>query len=486
MTQPDLVRPHYRENQQLGVDDLDTEQAYLIATRRRHDVTAHVPGVAHGLSLAGQASGCVIAAGLAVDGLGRAVVLPDPVLLRWSDLPAGAAALDLFLSYREDVVADRVDEGADVHVTSVQPADGVAGPAGSVYLGRLVKGTEVEPPYVPVASQVTFLAAEGATVAAPTGTTVELANDPAVTVAVPDPDGRPVPRFGASPTQGTLVNGGLVTDALWLLEDQPVHFADPLPAPQAAWPWRWYHTEMMADGVVSGEQLRIELAAPAGTDMPDWYRFAVDDGSGVLPLSVDAGAATTVGTLTVNGTLVFGPLAPDPNDPRLVGTLVNTWLGAVDEVSRAVDQRFSGDLFDTSALTVTVAVVPPTPTPQATTAPATVTPPSPTSLDYIVTVSNGSAGPVTDLTIAAVTTVNTARSNEVLAKVPTLAAGATSQVTHTITLPGPGAVVHVEVVALGLLPGGRVTLGINDLDWQDTPPPPPVPAIRRTGRFFWR
>ena len=124
MTQPDLVRLRYRENELLSADDLDTEQAYLIATRRRHDVTAHAAGVAHGLTLSSLVTGCVIMAGLAVDGLGRAIVLPDTVLLRWSDLPTGAAALDLFLSYREDVVADRVTEGADVHVTAVQPAEG--------------------------------------------------------------------------------------------------------------------------------------------------------------------------------------------------------------------------------------------------------------------------------------------------------------------------------------------------------------------------
>lgn len=480
MTQPDLVRPHYRENQQLSVDDLDTEQAYLIATRRRHDGTAHVPGVAHGLTLSSLTTGVVIAAGLAVDDLGRAVVLPDDVQVRWSDLPAGAAALDLFLGYREDVVADRVTEGADVHVTSVLLTDGVAGPAQSVYLGRLAKGPEGSPPYLPVASQVAFVAAEGAAVAADTGETVRLDADPAVTVAIPDANGQPVPRFAVSPTNGTDVNGTVVAPDVSLSGDHPLRFGAPVPAPQAAWPWRWYHAETMADGVVTGQQLRVELGAPASTDVPDWFRFAVDDGSGTFPLTVDASGATTVGTLKVGGTLVFGPLAADPNDPRLTATLVQTWTGAVGLGSLAVDRQFSGDLFDTSALTVTAAVVPTPPAPQ------TTPPPSP-SITYTVTVTNGSNMPVTDLTIAAVNTINGVQSSDQLVRLDTpLSSGAEYTLTHVLSLPElVGVTVHVEVVALGLLPGGKVTLGIANFDFQGPTPPIPI-SNPRTGRFFRR
>lgn len=480
MTQPDLVRPRYRENQQLSANDLDAEQAYLIATRRRHDVTAHAAGVAHGLTLCPLVTGCVITAGLAVDGLGRAVVLPDTVLLRWPDLPAGAAALDLFLSYREDVVADRVTEGADVHVTSVQPADTAAGPAHSVYLGRLVKSTGDGPPYTPAASQVVFVAAEGATVTAETGTTVRLGADPSVTIVVPDANGQPVPRLAVSPANGTSVNGTVVADdAQFAAGDHPLRFGAPVPVPQAAWPWRWYRAETMADGVVTGQQLRVELGAPANTGMPDWFRFAVKDGSGTFPLAVDAGGATTIGSLNVEGTLVLGPLAPDPNAPRLVAALVQTWTGAVDEGSRAVDKQFSGDLFDTSALTVTVTVVPP-PSPQ------TATPPPPPPLTYTVTVTNGPGQPVTDLTIAAVNTINNDRSSERLVRLDTLLPRGTYTLTHNLPLPGPagGVTVHVEVVALGLLSGGKVTLAITNFDWPG--PTPPTAASRRTGRFPWR
>lgn len=483
MTQPDLVRPRYRENQQLSADDLDTEQAYLIATRRRHDVTAHTPGVAHGLTLSSLVTGCVITAGLAVDSLGRAVVLPDTVLLRWSDLPAGAAALDLFLSYREDVVADRVTEGADVHVTSVQPADGAAGPAQSVYLGRLVKSSGGDPPYTPAASQVVFVAAEGAAVVAETGTTVRLGADPSATIVVPDANGQPVPRFAVSPANGVGVNGTVAADDAQLTGDHPLlRFGAPVPVPRAAWPWRWYRAENMADGVVAGQQLRVELGAPANTGMPDWFRFAVDDGSGTLPLTVDAGGATTIGSLNVEGTLVFGPLGPDPGDPRLVATLVQTWTGAVDQGSRAVDKQFSGDLFDTSALTITVTVVPPTPP-----SPQTAAPPPRLSLAYTVTVTNDSDQPVTDLTIAAVNTINNARSSERLARLDTpLSPGTDYTLTHNLPLPGlVGVTVHVEVVALGLLPGGKVTLGITNFDWRGPKPPGPA-ASPRTGRFPWR
>lgn len=470
MTQPDLVRPRYRENQPLSADDLDTEQAYLIATRRRHDVTAHTPGVAHGLTLSCLVTGCVITAGLAVDGLGRAVVLADTVLLRWSDLPAGAAALDLFLSYREDVAADRVTEGADVHVASVQPTDGAAGPAQSVYLGRLVKSTDGDPPYKPAASQVVFVAAEGATVVAETGTMVRLGADPSVTVVVTDANAQPVPRFAVSPTNGVGVNGTVVVGDAEFAGDHPLRFGAPVPVPQVAWPWRWYHAENTADGVVAGQQLRVELGAPTNTGMPDWFRFAVYDDSGMFPLTVDASGTTTIGSLNVEGTLVFGPLAPDPGDPRLVATLVQTWTDAVGQGSRAVDQQFSGDLFDTSALTVTVSVVSQ----------------QPLSLTYTVTVSNSSSQPVTDLTIAAVNTINNAQSSERLVRLDTpLSPGADYTLTHNLPLPGlVDVTVHVEVVALGLLPGGKVTLGITNFDWQ-SPSPIQAPSPR-TGRFPWR
>ena len=480
MTRPDLVRPRYRENQQLSAEDLDTEQAYLIATRRRHDVTAHAAGVAHGLTLSSVAAGCVITAGLAADDLGRAVVLPDTVLLRWSDLPAGAAALDLFLSYREDVVADRITEGADVHVTSVQPAGGAAGPAQSVYLGRLVKTTDGGPPYAPAASQVVFVAAKGATEAAAAGTTVRLGADPSATVAVPDANGPAVARLALSPTNGTGVNGTVVAGSAEFAGDHPLGFGVPVPAPQAAWPWRWYHAETMADGVVTGQQLRVELGAPASTGMPDWSRFAVADGGGNFPLTVDAGGATRIGSLSVEGTLVLGPLAPDPGDPRLVTTLVQTWADALDQGSRAIDQQFSGDLFDTSALTVTAAVVPP-PSLQT----ATIRPPPPSSLTYTVTVANGSSQPVTDLTIAAVNTISGTQSSERLMRLDTpLSPGTDYTLTHQLALPGAAVTVHVEVVALGLLAGGRVALGLAGFDWRPASANPA--ASPRTGRFHWR
>jgi hypothetical protein len=252
-----------------------------------------------------------------------------------------------------------------------------------------------------------------------------------------------------------------------------------VPVPQAAWPWRWYRAETMADGVVTGRQLRVELGAPANTGMPDWFRFAVKDGSGTFPLAVDAGGATTIGSLDVEGTLVFGPLAPDPNAPRLVAALLQTWTGAVDEGSRAVDRQFSGDLFDTSALTITVTVVP-SPSPQ------TATPPPPPSLTYTATVTNGSSQPVTDLTIAAVNTINNAQSSERLVRLDTpLPPDTDYKLPHNLPLPGPvGVTVHVEVVTLGLLPGGKVTLAITNFDWPE--PAPPTAASRRTGRFLWR
>ena len=462
MSEPELVRPHYREGQRLTADDLGTEQDYLLATRRGHDVIAHHPGIAHGLGLSAQASGFTVAPGLAVDGNGRTIVLPSPVRKRWSHLPADADALDVWLRYREDTVGDRVTEGADVQAVSARPgADATApGQAPSpVYLGRLARSQAAGPPYVPVESTLSYIGAQAASLAAQTGTTLVLAAEPALTVLVPDAGGHAVARLAVSAARGTEVDGDLVTPAAGLAEDRPLRFSGAVPAPQRAWPWRWYRAETRTEGVVTGQALRIELAAPASTDMPDWYRFAVDDGSGSFPLSVDAGCTTTIGgELIVQGPLVFGPLGVDPTDPRLVGALVGTWVGAIDEVSRAVDQKFSGDLIDMAALAVTLAVMPPA-------GGAT-----PTALTYDLKVSNRSTDQITDLTIVAVTTVNATRDTAVIANVPTLSAGADHELTQQVTLPGAGATVRVEIVTLGLLPGGRIALGVQDVAWQDTPP----------------
>ncbi|TQF06849.1 hypothetical protein E6W39_37500 [Kitasatospora acidiphila] len=490
MTRPDLIRPHYRENQQLGVADLEAEQEYRITTRRRHDTTAHTAGVAHGLGLSTRHTGCQIAAGLAVDGLGRAVVLPDPVLLRWSDLPAGAAALDLFLGYREDVTAaDRVTEGADVHVTQVQPGDDVAGPAGTVYLGRLVASTG--PPYVPASSPVTWGTAEGAAVAAPTGGTMQLDHDPALTVTLPDPAGRPVPRLAVSPTTGTAVNGSVIAHGARLAPGGPLRFDPAVPAPKTASPWRWYRAAILADGVQTGQELRVEMGAPGPTEVPDWYRFAVGTApDGALPLVVHAGGDTTVGSLDVEGTLIFGPLAVDPGDPRLAATLMSTWTGAVGQSSLAIDRQFSGDLFDNSALTVAAVVQDPNPPPQQQksarkAAAAPVVPPQ--TLAYDVKVTSITSQAVTDLTVAAVITVNGVQKSERLGSSQLLQPDAEFEIPGSVPLPAADSVtVHVEVVALGLLPGGKVTLGVTSFDWRSVPPVPNPSASPRTGRFHWR
>jgi hypothetical protein len=455
VSQPDLVRPRYREGQQLGVDDLVTEQDYLIATRRRHDITSHSWGIAYGLTLSAQTSGLVIAPGYAVDALGRPLVVPDPLRLRWTDLPSGPDNLDIWLRYQEEEVADRVTEDVGVLVLS-----GGIGAMAAVYLGRLARN-QGSPPYLPADSQLTYLDAEGGSVTAQTGTELVLDADPLLSVRIPDATGASVRRLAVTAARRTTVNGTLVTPNTNLTDDRALRFGDPVPAPEQALPWRWYQAELLTDGVVTGRELRIEVGAPKATDVPDWYRFAVSTASGLAPLAVDAGGTTTIGgDLTVRGPLVFGPLTVDPDDPRLADALLGTWVNAVDQSSRAVDQRFSGDLFDTTSLTVTLASAPSTRSAQ----------PPPTTFDYAVTVTDNSTQQITDITVVAMTTVNADRTTEVLARIAVLAPGANYPLTHSVTLPGAGAIVRVEVFTLGLLPGGRISLGAADLDWQDTPP----------------
>src|SRR4029453_5310138 len=95
------ARPRYRERQVVQSDDLTAQQAYLTRMRRRHELGQHRWGVVTGLELAVAPGGFTILAGLAVDGMGRQLVVADPVVLPESLFDQlGANRLDLWLRYR--------------------------------------------------------------------------------------------------------------------------------------------------------------------------------------------------------------------------------------------------------------------------------------------------------------------------------------------------------------------------------------------------
>ncbi|GAA4547887.1 hypothetical protein [Amycolatopsis samaneae] len=433
-------RPRYREGQRLDVGVLESEQDWLVEGRRRHDLVAHGPGIAHGLGLTTAATGVFVAPGVAVDEAGRTLVVPAPIRVPWKDVPTGAYALDLWLSYEETTTGDRTEEGVCVRIQRVMPGVAASSPADSlIALGRLVHHAGM-PPYVPIEVPLSCPDAEAASVAAPSGAALRLGEDPVFAVDAPGPVRRLAVTGDATEVTGTLsAASGRIGG--------PIRFGRAAPAPKEARPWRWYR--------VAGEGLRVELAAPARTEVPEWYRFAVLTCRGGTPLAVDAGGTTTVeGDLEVKGTLVRTAPAGDPDDPRVREQLLGTWVDAVDVASRAVDARFSGPSVDPDTISVTLT-------------PGTY---DGTTLPYRVVVKNTSSLLVTSLSVVLASTVDGGTAVHDVTDGLALGPGTTHQLDKSVSPVRASGKVHVTAAALGLLPGRRLAYAGGVLDYQAPPP----------------
>src|SRR4051794_3784868 len=70
-------RLNYYYGRLLGVGDYEAEQSYFLAKHWRHNRDLHGPGVVWGLDVAPSGSGVTIGPGLAIDHLGREILLPE-------------------------------------------------------------------------------------------------------------------------------------------------------------------------------------------------------------------------------------------------------------------------------------------------------------------------------------------------------------------------------------------------------------------------
>jgi hypothetical protein len=95
------TRVRYREGQILRASDLADEQAYRIAMRRRHNVGPHGWGIVTGLAITHEQDELWLEPGMAVDGYGRELIVPERVLLPAEDLlePGEIEAIDVWLHY---------------------------------------------------------------------------------------------------------------------------------------------------------------------------------------------------------------------------------------------------------------------------------------------------------------------------------------------------------------------------------------------------
>jgi hypothetical protein len=77
-----VARVHYRERQPLRATDLCQEQAYHVDMRRRHSIAHHGWGIVTGLGVTTDAvSRFIVNSGMAIDGYGRELIVPEPCLL---------------------------------------------------------------------------------------------------------------------------------------------------------------------------------------------------------------------------------------------------------------------------------------------------------------------------------------------------------------------------------------------------------------------
>ncbi len=78
MTQMSIARVHYFDRQFLRTEDFVDEQNYHLAMRRRHNIGHHTWGIVSGLDLVlDDDARPAVAEGLAIDGYGRELILPE-------------------------------------------------------------------------------------------------------------------------------------------------------------------------------------------------------------------------------------------------------------------------------------------------------------------------------------------------------------------------------------------------------------------------
>jgi hypothetical protein len=149
-------RVNYFERQFLRAQDLMDEQDYAQDRRTRLVRLLHTPGVAEGLTVsAGPTAGTIsVAAGTAVDGSGRLVVLLTPITL---NLRTDATSANVFISFSEaeaDPSSDpgitgntRIRETPVIVLQRTTPAPAEQPPAGGVLLASVgLSNGQLTPP----------------------------------------------------------------------------------------------------------------------------------------------------------------------------------------------------------------------------------------------------------------------------------------------------------------------------------------------------
>jgi len=403
-TSPPESRPHFRERQPLTAADLEREQAYLVAMRRRHVVGSHSWGIVTGLALAAEPDGFTVQPGVAVDGFGRELVLQRQVLVSSRELgELEDSGADVWLLYGRvaatPAVRGRYACGPGRHSrwreqpclrvtparepleprrppgvtrTSLEfephaaPPDSAV-PAWPVYLGRLTAVEDEKHPgrhrYEVDLGRRPYAGAVGESLRNPRGSEgLRIGGDEGgAAVRLRDADGttREALSVDSSGDVTLAADTGLTGD---LIFDHPGHEAGglsftPLAAtPEAAAPWRAYRTAVR-EAQRSLSQLRLEVGHPGPKGDPFRYALSigtVDGGAFERVMSCMSNCTVVVhGDMKVDGLVSLGPLPADPDDARFRSAVILRWMRGITEAGSALGTVYDAQLA-LSGLTLTV------------------------------------------------------------------------------------------------------------------------------------
>ena len=109
----EIPKERYYDNQLLGVQDFEREQAYHIAQRELQTRLFYTPGVLAGLAVRnGSAAGQIqVLAGVAIDGRGRLIILAGHAKFDGANITAQAAKFILDLNQHPSSYTDRKRNG---------------------------------------------------------------------------------------------------------------------------------------------------------------------------------------------------------------------------------------------------------------------------------------------------------------------------------------------------------------------------------------
>jgi hypothetical protein len=342
-----IARVSYFERQFLRTQDFVDEQAYHIAMRRRHNIAHHRWGIVEGLKIVNREGKLFVEPGMAIDGYGREVALPESLPIP-SDafIDKGSSKLDVWLLYNRvgsdpapssfricdengDAPNYRWQETAQILLTvpdpdfpdprkpkSVPPGDLNFSPSGAppddpqydwpVFLGRVTKSPKNE--FTVEHDNRPYVGLVGESIIAPSKEVlIKLgAEDPERRFAVfisPNQIADDTPQFAINNDGQIEIRGDTTLHGDLTLAGGALEFKVGEARSDVNSPWRIYRAK--PDATEQLEQLRIEIdAAAAGENQFAVGHWSEDDKKFMECLTVDKNCTVTVhGNLVVEGRL---------------------------------------------------------------------------------------------------------------------------------------------------------------------------------------